>query len=99
MPHFGAPRSLGCLRMIARAQTRPSSIQRKAAMDEFEHMFGRPAATQVETHGRVNLIGEHTDYNGGFVLPTLIPQRTHVRLAPRDDNTARAASLSMSPEP
>src|SRR3977135_815552 len=35
--------------------------------------------------GRVNLIGEHTDYNGGFVLPTAIPQQTHVQLRPRAD--------------
>jgi galactokinase len=35
--------------------------------------------------GRVNLIGEHTDYNGGFVLPTPIPQRTRVELSPRAD--------------
>src|SRR5438477_6804515 len=42
--------------------------------------------------GRVNLIGEHTDYNGGFVLPTAIPQRTRVELAPRADRTVRAWS-------
>lgn len=35
--------------------------------------------------GRVNLIGEHTDYNDGFVLPTPIPQRTTVELRLRND--------------
>src|SRR5215475_6566591 len=44
--------------------------------------------------GRVNLIGEHTDYNGGFVLPTPIPQTTQVELAPRNDHTVRAFSAS-----
>jgi galactokinase len=36
--------------------------------------------------GRVNLIGEHTDYNAGFVLPTPIPQRTRVELRARGDD-------------
>jgi galactokinase len=44
--------------------------------------------------GRVNLIGEHTDYNGGFVLPTAIPQQTHVELARRSDDTVRAESAN-----
>ncbi len=38
--------------------------------------------TRGEAAGRVNLIGEHTDYNGGFVLPAAIPQRTRVELTP-----------------
>ncbi|MCC7103899.1 MAG: galactokinase [Chloroflexi bacterium] len=46
----------------------------------------------AEAHGRVNLIGEHTDYNGGFVLPTIIPQCTRVELSPRDDRTVRVSS-------
>jgi galactokinase len=44
--------------------------------------------------GRVNLIGEHTDYNGGFVLPTAIPQRTSVELAHRADQRVEARSAN-----
>jgi galactokinase len=51
-----------------------------------------------EAPGRVNLIGEHTDYNGGFVLPIAIPQRTRVRLTPRDDQRVEAHSTGMAPE-
>jgi galactokinase len=46
----------------------------------------------ADAPGRVNLIGEHTDYNGGFVLPTAIPQRCRVRLAPRSDRIVRVCS-------
>src|SRR6516165_9212735 len=42
--------------------------------------------------GRVNLIGEHTDYNGGWVLPFAIDRRTFAALALRDDGLVRVSS-------
>src|SRR5579872_911403 len=63
-------------------------------MHDFTTLFGRPPAVAADAPGRVNLIGEHTDYNGGFVLPTAIPQRTRVELAPRDDEVVRVASTA-----
>lgn len=44
----------------------------------FEAVFGRAPEGQAAAPGRVNLLGEHTDYQGGFVLPTAIPQHTTV---------------------
>jgi galactokinase len=63
-------------------------------MHDFATLFGRPPAVSAEAPGRVNLIGEHTDYNGGFVLPTAIPQHTRVELAARSDDIVRAASTA-----
>jgi galactokinase len=60
----------------------------------FLALFGHKPSVTADAPGRVNLIGEHTDYNGGFVLPTAIPQRTRVELARRDDAIVRAFSTA-----
>ncbi len=49
-------------------------------MMDFRQIFGADPETHASAPGRVNLLGEHTDYNDGFVLPTAIPQRTTVQV-------------------
>jgi len=48
--------------------------------------------------GRVNLIGEHTDYNDGFVLPASINRETRVAAAPRNDHKVSVFSLTFNSE-
>jgi galactokinase len=55
-------------------------------------------AVHAAAPGRVNLIGEHTDYNGGFVLPTAIPQQTTAELTRRADSRVVVRS-AYEPEP
>ncbi|MGH2490214.1 MAG: galactokinase [Candidatus Limnocylindria bacterium] len=52
---------------------------------------------RADAPGRVNLIGEHTDYNEGLVLPTATPQRTVVELSPREDEIVRVESEGYMP--
>ncbi|HEV8228543.1 MAG TPA: galactokinase [Candidatus Limnocylindria bacterium] len=52
---------------------------------------------RADAPGRVNLIGEHTDYNDGLVLPTATPQRTAVDLSPREDDLVRLESDGFGP--
>ncbi|MEP1142275.1 MAG: galactokinase [Henriciella sp.] len=52
----------------------------------FEEIFGAPPLITASAPGRVNLIGEHTDYNGGAVLPAALHRRTEVALARNDTN-------------
>ena len=55
----------------------------------FEELFGRRPSVRATAPGRVNLMGDHTDYNEGFVLPAAIPQHTEVELEPRGDRVVR----------
>ena len=67
--------------------------ERPAVVSGFERRFGREAEITARAPGRVNLIGEHVDYNGGSVLPTVIPQCATVELAAREDRVVRLASM------
>src|SRR4051794_1348088 len=53
----------------------------------------------ADAPGRVNLIGEHTDYHEGFVLPCAVPQRTQVTLRVRADRTVRLESRDIAGPP
>jgi galactokinase len=55
------------------------------AAGAFRELYGVTPAGIWSAPGRVNLIGEHTDYNDGFVLPFALPHRTAVAAAPRSD--------------
>ena len=58
----------------------------------FAQLFGAEPTVRAQAHGRVNLLGEHTDYNEGFVLPTVIPGSTRIDLAPHANLLVRAHS-------
>jgi galactokinase len=58
----------------------------------FAAAFGRAPEVRSAAAGRVNLIGEHTDYNDGFVLPLAVPLRTRVALSRRMDREGRVVS-------
>ena len=63
----------------------------------FGAEFGREPGGVVRAPGRVNLIGEHTDYNDGLVLPIAIERQTLAAWAPREDRTLRLVSLQAQP--
>ncbi|HET7800788.1 MAG TPA: galactokinase [Humibacillus xanthopallidus] len=58
----------------------------------FERAFGSAPEGVWSAPGRVNLIGEHTDYNGGLCLPIALPQRTFAAVSRRDDDRLRMVS-------
>src|SRR5690349_2574511 len=66
---------------------------------DFHNVFGQRDPRGAKLHvirapGRVNLIGEHTDYNDGFVFPMAIEPEVHIVCRGRDDGQIRLASTA-----
>ncbi|MDB1087257.1 galactokinase [Streptomyces sp. ACA25] len=66
-----------------------------SAAGTFEQVFGAPPQGVWAAPGRVNLIGEHTDYNAGFVMPLALPHATVAAVSRRDDGVLALASDGM----
>jgi galactokinase len=62
---------------------------------QFTRRTGRQPSAVVAAPGRVNLIGEHLDYNGGRCLPLALPHATYAAVAPRADRTLSVSSEQM----
>lgn len=60
-------------------------MDRKEISDRFKEVYAVDPDLVVKSPGRINIIGEHTDYNEGFVLPTAIDKAVYVGLGKRDD--------------
>ena len=61
----------------------------------FEEIYGKRAEHTYFAPGRVNLIGEHTDYNGGLVFPCALSFGTYLLIAKREDRQNRFSSVNM----
>ena len=70
------------------------SVQARDLAVEFAYRFGR-VPTVSRAPGRVNLIGEHTDYNDGFVMPAALEFATLTAASPRPDRRLRVYSMIM----
>src|SRR5580698_7281239 len=64
----------------------------EALTERFRAAYGRPPEIMARAPGRIEFIGNHTDYNGGSVLGAAIDRSTWVALAPRPDGTRRFTS-------
>jgi len=76
---------------LPESRTSPSSVA-----SAFQEVFGSAPSGVWSAPGRVNLMGEHTDYNDGLCLPIALPQRTYAAVALRPDRRLRLRSLQSS---
>ena len=69
---------------------------KKKIQEVFKLKFGDPAGTFYVSAGRINLIGEHTDYNGGFVFPGAIDKVIMAEIRPNDTEKVRVFSIDIN---
>lgn len=69
-------------------------MDKKVINDKFAEIFGEQAEATFFSPGRINLIGEHTDYNGGHVFPCAISLGTYGAARKREDNKLRFYSAN-----
>ncbi|MEX1058643.1 MAG: galactokinase family protein, partial [Natronospirillum sp.] len=72
------------------------TLNNAIATERFHQVFAQIPLAVAHAPGRVNLIGEHTDYNEGFVLPAAINFGTWVAFSARDDQQVRAVAYDMA---
>lgn len=73
-------------------------MQEDRLLNEFERTYHRRPHYIARAPGRVNMIGEHTDYNDGFVLPAAIERETRIVLAPRNDDEVHMVASDLGRE-
>lgn len=76
----------------------PRAKGAEKALHLFRNCYQYSPAGSYSAPGRVNVIGEHTDYNGGLALPIALPHRTYVAAALREDRLVRLASAQTPDE-
>lgn len=81
---------------LASSGSRSYEERLERAIDRFIAHFGPGPVLAFRTPGRINLIGEHTDYNGGFVLPVALDRDILLIVRPRDDRQVNA--INQEPE-
>lgn len=70
----------------------------KQLIDRFKAKYNQEPAANYFAPGRVNLIGEHIDYNGGLVMPCAITAGSWLLMAPNNDNVIRFSSVNFEEE-
>lgn len=79
-------------------KTDPLAGLREKSARSYVEIYGSAPQVFCAAPGRVNLIGEHTDYNDGFVLPAAIDRYVVAAASPRDDDVIRVAALDFDQE-